>query len=114
MDKQAIDTACREFPSDGNRVEPEPTPTPPHPEGRLIYMSFVHNADGWHCRFHLADLRKTPISRRFVFQSAEKIREAVLRGNGLVDNESRDALDEAVTIGRGGVLLHLTEDNTRR
>jgi hypothetical protein len=41
MNKRAIDTACRQFPSDGNRVERQPTQTLLPPDGRLIYMSFV-------------------------------------------------------------------------
>lgn len=73
-------------------------------------MSFVRNANAWHCRFHQGDLAKTPLSRQFVFSSAEKIHEAGRRGNGLVDMDSRDALDEAITTGRGGVWLYLTED----
>jgi hypothetical protein len=31
-------------------------------------------------------------------------------GNRLIDMESRHGFDEAVTIARGGVWLHLTED----
>ena len=110
MDKRTTDAACRQFPSDSSRVEPEPTPTLLPPDPRLIYMSFVHNAEGWHCRFHLSDLRKTPISRQFVFQSAEKIHEAARRGYGLISVESRDDLDEAITKGRGGIWLRLSED----
>jgi hypothetical protein len=75
-----------------------------------VYMSFVRNEDVWYCRFHHDNLAKTPITKKFVFSSAEKIHEAARRGNGLIDMESRDALDEAVTIGKGGVWLHLTED----
>lgn len=77
---------------------------------RRVYMSFVRNRSGWHCRFHQDDLPKTPISRQFVFRSAEKIYEAARRGDGLVGIESGEALDEAVAIGRGGIWLRLTED----
>jgi len=110
MNKRAIEAACRQFPSDGYRVERQPTQTLPPPDGRLIYMSFVRNRDGWHCRFHRDDLHKTPLSRQFVFQSAEKIHEAARRGNGLISVESRDDLDEAITLGRGGTWLRLSED----
>jgi hypothetical protein len=71
-------------------------------------MSFVHTATGWCCRFHADDLRKTPISRQFVFRTAEKICEAARRGDGLTTAPSRHALDEAVSMGRGGLWLHLT------
>jgi hypothetical protein len=77
---------------------------------RHVYMSFVRNQGGWHCRFHQDDLPKTPISRGFVFRGAEKIYEAAQRGDGLIDMECRDALDEAVALGRGGIWLRLTED----
>ena len=60
------------------------TETPP-PAGRhRAYMSFVLNRGRWNCRFHRDDLAKTPISRQFVFSSAEKIYEIARRGNGLV------------------------------
>jgi hypothetical protein len=61
-------------------------------------------------RFHPDDFPKTPISRQFVFSSAEKVHEAALRGNGLIDMESRHDLDEAINIGRGGIWLALSED----
>lgn len=77
---------------------------------RRVYMSFVRLRTGWHCRFHQNDLPKTPISRQFVFSSAQKIYEAAQRGDGLVGIVSRDALDDAVAIGRGGLWLHLTDN----
>jgi len=83
----------------------------PRPAGRhRAYMSLVLNRGRWHCRFHRDDLAKTPISRQFVFSSAEKIYEIARRGDGLISVESRQALDVAVTIGRGGIWLRLTED----
>jgi hypothetical protein len=105
MNKPATEIARCQFPS---LMEQEPTL--PRSNERLIYMSFVGNRDGWHCRFHRDDLRKTPISRQLVFQSAEKIYEAARRGNGLISVESRQNLDEAITTGRGGIWLRLTEN----
>ena len=81
----------------------------PTDHSRRIYMSFVRNAGGWYCRFHRDDLRKTPITRRFVFQGAQKIYDAARRGNGLASLESSLDLSEAITIGRGGIWLHLSE-----
>jgi len=66
-------------------------------------MSFVRNRIGRHCRFHQNDLPKTPISKGFVFRSAEKIYEVARRGDGFIDFKCRDALDEAVALGRGGI-----------
>ena len=110
MNKQSLKPSLRPIPSLGQFMGPARTRTFQPSLGHRVYMSFVRNANGWHCRFHQDNLAKTPISRPFVFSSAEKIREAARRGNGLLDMESRDALDEAVTIGRGGVWLHLNDD----
>lgn len=79
------------------------------PAKRSVYMSFVRNRSGWHCRFRQNDLPKTPISRKFVLSDEQKIYEAAERGDGLICTESREALDEAVAMGRGGVWLRLTE-----
>ena len=38
-----------------------------------------------------------------VFRSAKKIYEVAQRGDGFIDMESREALDEAVALGRGGI-----------
>ena len=75
-----------------------------------VYMSFVRNQERWHCRFHQDDLGKTPVSKQFVFASAEKIYEAARRGDGLLHPESCQALDEGISVGRGGIWLHLTEE----
>jgi len=75
------------------------------------YMSFarVRNRDKYTCRFHEDNLAKTPISRRLIFRS-RSIFEAARRGHGLTDMHSRQALAEAVAIGRGGIWLKLTEE----
>jgi len=110
VNEQSLETALRQLPSLGQFTERIPTPVFPPAKRHRVYMSFVRNKKGWYCRFHQDDLAKTPITRKFVFSSAEKIHEAARRGNGLIDMESRDALNEAVTVGRGGVWLHLTDD----
>lgn len=110
MNEHSLKTAIRQIPSSGQFVEQVPTRTSQPAQRHRVYMSFVRDGNQWHCRFHQDDLAKTPISRQFVFSSAEKIHEAARRGNGLTDVEPRHALDEAVTIGRGGAWLHLTED----
>ena len=110
MNEQSFKTSLRQIPSLGQLMERVRTHTLQPARRHRVYMSFVRNANGWHCRFHQDDLAKTPISRQFVFSSPEKIHEAARRGNGLIHMESRHVLDEAVAIGRGGVWLHLTED----
>ncbi len=68
---------------------------------------------GWHCQFLEEDL-KTPLPRKLHFASPEKVIEIVQRGGGLCSLESRQALDQAIEIGRGGVFLDLTEDQYAR
>ena len=53
------------------------------------------------------DLR-TPLPRKLRFTSPEKVIEIVERGGGLSNLESRQALDQVIEIGRGGVFLNLT------
>ena len=67
-----------------------------------VYMSFQCRY-GWHCQFMEQDL-KTPLARKLHFKSAEKVIELVVRGGGLSNLESRQALDQAIEIGRGGVF----------
>jgi hypothetical protein len=64
---------------------------------------------GWQVQFLEADL-KTPLPRKLHFTSSDKIIELVERGNGLPNLESRQALDQAIEIGRGGVFLNLTAE----
>ncbi len=73
-----------------------------------IYM-FFQNRKGWHCQFLEEDL-KTPLPRRFTFQSESKVREMAERGGAAMNLDTLHALDHAIEIGRGGVWLELTED----
>jgi hypothetical protein len=73
-----------------------------------VYMSFQCRY-GWHCQFLEQDL-KTPLPRKLHFTSPDKVIELVERGGGLSNLESRQALDQAIEIGRGGVFLSLTAE----
>ena len=75
---------------------------------RRVYLSFQFR-HGWHCQFLEEDLR-TSLPRSFTFASASKLIELVERGAGLPDLASRQALDQAITTGRGGVFLNLSEE----
>ena len=46
----------------------------------------------------------------FKFRDVRSIYEMVRRAHGVVGTEGIEALDQAVTAGRGGVFLHLTDD----
>jgi len=75
-------------------------------------MSF-QSRYGWHCQFLEQDL-KTPLPRKLHFASPDKIVKSVERGGGLSNLESRQALDQAIKIGRGGAFLNLTEEQYAR
>ena len=77
-------------------------------ERHRVYMSFQCR-NGWHCQFLEQDL-KTPLPRKLHFASPGSVVELVERGGGLSNLESRQALDQAIEIGRGGVFLNLTEE----
>jgi hypothetical protein len=77
-----------------------------------VYLSFQCRY-GWHCQFLEQDL-KTPLPRKLHFASPDKVVELVERGGGLSNLESRQALDQAIGIGRGGVFLNLTEEQYAR
>ena len=73
-----------------------------------VYMSFQCR-HGWHCQFLEEDLQ-TPLPRKLRFASPDKVVELVERGGGLSNLESRQALNQAIEIGRGGVFLSLTKE----
>jgi hypothetical protein len=71
-----------------------------------IYMFFMLRGQ-WYCQFLEEDLQ-TPLPRKLRFASSDKVVELVERGGGLSNLESRQALEQAIAIGRGGVFLNLT------
>jgi hypothetical protein len=85
-----------------------PVPMPRQDDRHRVYMSFQCRY-GWHCQFLEEDL-KTPLPRMLHFASPDKVVELVDRGGGLLNLESRQALDQAIEIGRGGVFLSLTAE----
>jgi len=85
---------------------------PRQDDRRRVYMSFM-DRKGWQVQFLEKDL-KTPLPRKLHFASPDKVVELVERGGGLSNLESRQALDQAIEIGRGGVFLNLTEEQYAR
>ena len=75
-----------------------------------VHMIFFRFAR-WHCRFTTE--RWQPLSKRLIFRDAAKIRETARRGNGLIDDAAREALELAIEIGRGGITLRLTDEQYR-
>ena len=77
-------------------------------ERHRVYMSF-QDRRGWQVQFLEADL-KTALPRKLHFASADKVIELVARGGGLGNLESKQMLDQAIEMGRGGVFLSLTPE----
>lgn len=77
-----------------------------------VYMSFFLR-DGWFCQFLEADL-KTPLPKKLSFKDEEKIIELAQRGGAFSNLESRQAIDHAIAIDRGGVWLELTEEQYQK
>jgi hypothetical protein len=78
-----------------------------------VYLHFMSNQSGWHCQFLEADL-KTSLPCRFTFASADKIRELARRGEAWGNLESKQALEHAIEMGRGGIYLRLTPEQYAR
>ena len=82
------------------------------PEIHRIYMYYMYRTS-WMCQFLEEDL-KTPLPRRYHFQSPEKIRAIVEKVGNFADLQDRQALDYGLETGRGGVWLQLTEEQYKR
>jgi hypothetical protein len=79
-----------------------------HCTGHLLVV-FLFNCRGpvWHCRFTGEDQKQN--LKRLIFHDVAKIRETVKRGNGIMTESERERLQVAVDIGRGRILLRLSE-----
>jgi hypothetical protein len=78
------------------------------PARHRVYM-FFQDRRGWHCQFLEEDL-KTPLPRKLRFASSDRIVQLVERAGGFLDQESRQAFNHGIEIGRGGVILSLTAE----
>jgi len=72
-------------------------------------MHFQNANEGWRISFLEQDL-KTPLPRVFIFQDAGKIVELAVRGGADNTLADRQALEQGISIGRGGVSLNLTPE----
>jgi len=79
---------------------------------RRVYMYFMLR-ERWHCQFMEEDL-KTPMARRLVLRDPAKLLEIAERGGYAVSLEGRQAMDQAIANGRGGIWLQLTEEQYRK
>lgn len=77
-----------------------------------VYCTFFHR-DGWCVQFLEPDL-KTSVCRMRNFGSPDKIREMVARTPTKLMQEDKQALEYAISTGRGGLYLDLTEAQYRK
>jgi hypothetical protein len=77
-----------------------------------VYMYFFLRS-GWQVQFLEPDL-KTPLPRKLTFADPEKIRVLARRGEALGSSESRQMLEYAISVGRGGIYLKLTPEQYAR
>ncbi len=67
----------------------------------------------WSCQFLEADL-KTPLAKKLNFKSPDKILQLAEHGGAFSTLETRQSIDHAITLGRGGIWLELTEEQYRK
>ena len=78
-----------------------------------VYMTFTLVHGTWFCQFLEADAR-TPLPHKLNFADPEKIREVARRGEAWGNLESKQALEQGIETGRGGVWLRLTPEQYAR
>lgn len=72
-----------------------------------VRMTFFY-LGGWHCQFYTE--RWQPLPRRLKFRKDASVIETAARGNGLIEDGVRAALERSLKIGRGGLLLRLSDE----
>lgn len=75
-----------------------------------VRMTFFY-LGGWHCQFYSERWR--PLPKRLKFRKAASVIETAARGNGLIEDEARAALERSLKIGRGGLMLRLSDEQFR-
>jgi len=75
-----------------------------------VRMSF-YRSYGWNCSFYSERWQRLP--KRLVFRQAASIWETAKRGNGLIDDAARKRLELLIEVGRGGIMLRLTDEQFR-
>jgi hypothetical protein len=73
-------------------------------------MTFFY-LGGWHCQFYSE--RWQPLPKRLKFRKGASVIETAARGNGLIEDGVRAALERSLKIGRGGLMLRLSDEQFR-
>jgi len=71
-----------------------------------VQMTFFYFG-GWHCRFFTE--RWQPLPKRLKFRNDASVIETAARGNGLIEDGARAALERSLKIGKGGLMLRLSD-----
>ena len=69
--------------------------------------------DGWSVQFLEPDL-KTPVGRIRQLGSLDKVKELITRTPTRLDLAAKQAIEHAITVGRGGIYLELTAEQYRK
>ena len=72
-----------------------------------VRMTFFRYSGFWHCQFYTE--RWQPLPKRLKFQKGASVIETAVRGNGLIENGARAALERSLKIGKGGLMLRLSD-----
>lgn len=75
-----------------------------------IRMTFFYFG-GWHCRFFTERWQSLP--KCLNFRKDTSVIETAARGNGLIEDGARAALERSLKIGRGGLMLRLSDEQFR-
>ncbi len=75
-----------------------------------VRMTFFY-LGGWHCQFYSERWR--PLPKRLKFRKAASVIETAARGNGLIEDGASAALERSLKIGRGGLMLRLSDEQFR-
>ena len=65
--------------------------------------------EGWFCQFLEEDL-KTPLPRKMTLEDPGKLFEIAERGGYKLTLENRQAIENAIAMGRGSIWLDLTQE----
>lgn len=71
-----------------------------------VRMTFFY-LGGWHCQFYTERWR--PLPKRLTFRNDASVIETAARGKGLIEDGAKAALYRSLKIGRGGLMLRLSD-----
>jgi hypothetical protein len=76
-------------------------------------LHVVHVSEQLFCQLLEEDL-KTPLPRKVILGSQEKVREMARRGGAAMSLDVLQALDHGIEFGRGGIWLELSDEQYQK